>query len=325
MPQPIRWGILSGSNFAVNQMAPGIVEASGAELVALATKSEAKADRFRTFAPGIRVHGDYEALLADPGIDAVYIPLPNSMHIDWASKALRAGKHVLVEKPIAMRADQIDPLIKLRDETGLVCAEAYMIVHHPQWLKTRELIRGGAVGELKLVDVAFSFRLLDGNNIRNRAEMGGGSLPDIGVYTMGSVRWVTGQEPETVSAQIDWENGIDTTAHVQARFPGFAYQMTTSMRLCPRQEVIFHGTEGVLRVTAPFNAGTFGEAAVTLQKADHSVQQFRFPDARQYRLQVEAFARAVRGEAAFPWTLEDARGTQEFIDRAYAAAGPRPS
>lgn len=322
--QPIRWGILSGSNFAANHMAPAINEAEGAIFAALATSSPAKADRFRRFAPGIKVVDDYQAVLDDPQIDAVYIPLPNHMHIDWASRALRAGKHVLVEKPIAMEAAEIDPLIALRDQTGLVCAEAYMIVHHPQWQKTRELIRGGAVGEVKLVDAAFSFNLLDPNNIRNRADAGGGSLPDIGVYTLGSVRWVTGQEPISVAAQIDWEDGIDTTAHVQARFPGFAYQMTTSMRLCPRQEVIFHGTKGVLRVTAPFNAGTFGEATVTLQMADHTVQQFRYPDARQYKNQVEAFGRAIRGVAPFPWTLEDAKGTQSFIDRAYEAAGGRP-
>lgn len=320
MTNVIRWGVLGASNFAANQMAPAIHAAHDAELVALASNSPARADRFRAFCPSLRVMG-YDELLASPDIDAVYVPLPNHLHVEWATKALQAGKHVLVEKPIALAAAEIDPLIALRDETKLLCAEAYMIVHHPQWQKARELIRGGAVGELRQVDAAFSYNNTDPANIRNRPETGGGSIPDIGVYTFGSTRWVTGEEPVTVAARIDWENGVDATARVTAEFPSFGYSSITSMRLAARQEVVFHGTEAVLRVTAPFNAGIFGEAEVELRMADGTIEKFRYPGVNQYKLQVEAFGRAITEGAAYPWTLEDAKGTQRMIDRVYAAAG----
>ncbi|MCR8725314.1 Gfo/Idh/MocA family protein [Frigidibacter sp. ROC022] len=322
MSKPVRWGVLSGSNFAATTMAPAIHEAEGAVLDAVATADPAKAARFQAFHPGIRVLPDYDGLLADPDIDAVYVPLPNSMHVDWTERALRAGKHVLTEKPIAVTAEEIDRLIALRDETGLLAAEAFMIVHHPQWQKARALLSEGAVGRLRHVDAAFSFFNDDAGNIRNRAEVAGGSLRDIGVYTMGSVRFATGEEPVSVECSIDWEKGIDATAHVAARFPSFTYRSMTSMRMCPRQEVIFHGTEALLRVPAPFNAAVFGEEQVILERADRSIERFRFPGTRQYKLQVEAFCRTVRDGAAYPWRLEDAKGTQAMMDRAYAAAGP---
>jgi predicted dehydrogenase len=321
MDRIIRWGILSGSNFAATQMGPAIHAAHGAELVALATADDAKADRFRAFAPRIRVHRDYAALLDDPEIDAVYVPLPNALHVEWSARALAAGKAVLTEKPLAMRADEIDELIALRDRTGLLAAEAFMIVHHPQWIKARELLAAGAVGRLRHVDVAFSYNNRDPANIRNRAEVGGGGMRDIGVYALGSVRFATGEEPRQVAARIEWENGVDATAHVSAEFASFTFQAMVSMRMAPRQEVVFHGETAVLRVTAPFNAGLFGEEKLVLERDDRSIEHFRYPGTRQYRLQVEAFGRSLRDGSRYPWTLEDARGTQAMMDRVFAAAG----
>jgi predicted dehydrogenase len=305
-------------------MAPAIHEAEGAILEAVATADPAKAARFQSFCPQIRVHSDYDALLADPAIDAVYIPLPNTLHVDWTLRALAAGKHVLCEKPVAMAADQIDALIEARDRSGLMVAEAYMIVHHPRWQKVRSLLAEGAVGELRHVDAAFSFPLADPGNIRNRPEVGGGSLRDIGVYTMGSVRFATGQEPETVAAEIDWQNGIDETAHVRARFAGFSFRALTSLRLAPRQEVVFHGTKALLRVPAAFTAALVGEADLVLERDAGRTEVLRFPGVRQYRLQVEAFCRSLRDGADWPWPLEQAKGTQAMLDRAFAAAGPAP-
>ena len=324
----VNWGILGAAKFAREHMGPAIHGARGARLVALATGAPARAEPFRALAPDLRVVADYATLLDDPAIDAVYIPLPNHLHVDWAAQALRAGKHVLVEKPVALRADEIDPLIALRDATGLVCAEAYMIVHHPQWQRVRALLAEGAVGRLGRVDGAFSFLNRDPGNIRNRPETGGGVLPDIGVYVFGSVRWATGAEPVAVSADLAWEGGVDTFAQVTARMEGpggaFSYGAMVSTRLAPRQEMVFHGEEGVLRLTAPFNAGVFGEAQIHLSRPGEPDRIERFPGVRQYQLQVEAFGAAIRGEAPFPWRLEDARGTQAMIDAVYAAAGPRP-
>jgi predicted dehydrogenase len=322
----LRWGILGASNFARREMAPAIHAAKGARLEALATSDPARAEGFRAFAPDLRVHGSYDALLADPLVDAVYIPLPNHLHVDWTEKALLAGKHVLTEKPIAMQADEIDRLIALRDRTGLVAAEAYMIVHHPQWQRAKALLQDGAIGRLLHVDGFFSYdNRADPANIRNRADTGGGSARDIGVYTMGSARWATGEEPVEVHAETVWENGVEVTAHVVARFPSFRFQATTSMRMHPRQEMTFHGTDGVLRLTAPYNANTFGQAEVHLAQSKPPAGQGarvtveRFPADNHYILQVEAFGRSVQDGAPFPWTLENAKGTQAMIDRVLSA------
>lgn len=326
---PVRWGILGAAKFAREHMGRAIHAAEGAELVALATRETGRAAPFAAFAPGLRVHASYDALLADPEIEAVYVPLPNNLHVEWVLKAVHAGKHVLCEKPLALWAGQFEEVIAARDASGLLVSEAYMIVHHPQWQRAKALIGEGAIGRLLQVDGFFSYdNAGDADNIRNRPETGGGSLPDIGVYPCGAVRFVTGAEPEEVDCEISWENGVDVTAHVTARFPGFRFQATTSMRMHPRQEMTFHGSEGILRLTAPFNPGVFGEARVELWRNDHrggpaSVTVERFPRANHYVAQVEAFGRTLRGGEAWPCPLEFSRGTQAMLDAAFAAAGPR--
>ena len=326
MTDTIRWGILGASNFARQEMAPAIHAARGHTLAAIASRTPEKAAPFAGLAPGLRVHDGYEALLADPEIDAVYVPLPHTLHVEWGVKALEAGKHVLVEKPVAMHADDIAPLIAARDRTGLVAAEGYMIVHHPQWQFVRGLLADGAVGRLRHVEGVFTYNnAADPGNIRNTAGTGGGALPDIGVYSIGSTRWATGAEPEAVThADIEWEAGCDVLTRVSARFPGFTAHWVNSMRLLPEQFVLFHGDAGLIRLTAPFNAARFGEAQVEWRGTDGVTHRRSWPGVNQYVLQVEAFGAAIRGEAAFPWTLEDARGTQVAIDMAYAAAGGRP-
>lgn len=323
MTEAVRWGVLGAARFAREQMAPAIHAAKGASLAALATSDPAKAEPFRAFAPDLAVHTDYEALLADASIEAVYIPLPNHLHVEWTKKALQAGKSVLCEKPIALGAGEIDGLIAARDASGLLAAEAYMIVHHPQWQRARELYRAGAIGEPVLVDTVFSYdNAADPGNIRNRPETGGGSLPDIGVYTFGAARFVSGEEPADVKATIRRENGVDVFAHVTADFPSFRYSSVTSMRMHPRQYVAFHGSEGVMVLTAPFNANVFGEARLELHKgggAGASVTAERWPGVNHYVLQVENFGRTIRKGTPYPWTLEDAKGTQAMIDRALAA------
>ncbi|MDJ0826851.1 MAG: Gfo/Idh/MocA family oxidoreductase [Rhodobacter sp.] len=320
MADPIRWGVLGAAKFAREQMAPAIHMARGAELAALATTSPEKAAGFQAFCPGLTLHGSYAALLADPGIDAVYIPLPNHLHVDWTLKALDAGKHVLCEKPLALRADGFDAVIAKRDATGLVAAEAYMIVHHPQWQRAKELYEDGAIGQPALVDGVFSYdNRADPGNIRNRPETGGGSLPDIGVYTFGGARFVTGEEPQAVQASIRHENGVDVFAHVTADFPSVRFSSVTSMRMFPRQYMAFHGEAGVLALTCPFNAGVFGQAELRLERPGLSVTVERWPAVNQYVLQVEAFGQSVRTGAPYPCPLEFSRGTQAMIDSALAA------
>lgn len=324
MTQPIRWAILGAGNFARQHMGPAIHAAEGAELVAIGTSSVEKAAPFQAFAPQLRVLTEYDAVLADPEVDAIYIPLPNHLHIEWASKALRAGKHVLVEKPVALRAEQVDPLIALRDETGCVAQEAFMIAHHPQWARVRHLIADKAIGELRHVDAVFTYNNPDLTNVRFDAAKGGGSLPDIGVYTIGATRFATGQEPIAIThTDIDYLNGVDITARVSARFDGFSATWVTAMNIHDTQFVTFLGSEGRITVHAPFNAGKYGEAQVEIAMNDGSSRIERWPTERQYVTQVEAFGAAVRDGAPYAWSLEEAKATQAVIDAIYSAEASR--
>jgi predicted dehydrogenase len=319
----LRWGILGASNFARQHMGPAIHAAHGAELAALATSSAEKAAGFQAFAPNLTVHATYEALLADPSIDAVYIPLPNHMHVEWTLKTLAAGKHVLTEKPIAMQASEIDQIIAARDATGLLAAEAYMIVHHPQWIRAKQWLEAGEIGQLRHVDAAFSFNMTDPENIRSRPETGGGSLRDIGVYNFGSTRFVTSSESVDLSARLLLEGGVDTHAQVAAIMDGphgrFTYGSMTSTRLYNRQIVTFQGDKGMIRLDGgPFNANVNDIAQVELHRDGNSVLTERFVTANQYVLQVEAFGRSIGEGATYPCPLEFVRGTQVMIDEVFA-------
>jgi predicted dehydrogenase len=317
----LRWGILGAAKFAREHMGPALTLAPGGQVVALATTDPAKAAPFRNFAPALRVHASYESLLADPGIDAVYIPLPNHLHVEWSIKAMQAGKHVLCEKPIAMQASDFDALVAARDAAGVFCAEAFMIVHHPQWQRARQLIADGAIGKLWRIDGAFSYNNRDSANIRNQAGVGGGGLRDIGVYVMGSARFATGLEPTGVQARIQWENGVDVYAAIDAKFGEADYVSFTSIRMHPRQEMTFHGDAGVLRLPVPFNARVFGEARLELHRSTETITE-RWPAVNHYELQAAAFSRAAReGGADYPCPLEFSRGTQAMIDAAFASAG----
>ena len=316
MQKPVRWGVLGAANFAKEHMARAINAAEGADFYALATSSPEKAEPFQAFAPNLKVHASYEALLADPEIEAVYIPLPNHLHVEWSLKAIAASKHVLTEKPMAMHAAEFDQLIEARDRSGLLVAEAYMIVHHPQWQRARELVQAGTIGKLVHVDAAFSYNLTDMGNIRNRPEVGGGSLPDIGVYTFGSTRFVTGEEPVAIDhVHIRRENDVDVFAGLWASFPGFTYSGFTSMRMFPRQEVVFHGEEGLLRVAlAPFNANVHDLAQLSVETSGNVRTFERWPAVNHYVRQVENFGRTIREGTPYPCPLEFSQGTQRMID-----------
>ncbi|MEM9437947.1 MAG: Gfo/Idh/MocA family oxidoreductase [Pseudomonadota bacterium] len=313
----LRWGILGAAKFARDHMGPAIHMARGAELVAVASRSAEKVAPFQAFAPGCRAVADYDALLADDGVDAVYIPLPNQLHVPWALKALQAGKHVLVEKPATMEAPEFDDLIAARDVWGKLAAEAYMIVHHPQWQRARHLVADGAIGELRHIRGAFSFdNSSETTNIRNTAGMGGGALRDIGVYIFGSARFVTGEEPEVTSARLRMEQDFDTFADVQAVLPsGVTYSAYVSTRMHPTQCMEFHGSDGLIRLTGPFNPNVFDQARIELHQPNLGLRIERFPGANHYVNQVEAFCDAAMGGGAYACPLEFSKGTQVMIDR----------
>jgi predicted dehydrogenase len=318
----VRWGILGAAKIAREWVCPGIHTSGRGLVAAVASRTPGKAEALA--APyGARVHASYEALLADPDIDAIYIPLPNTEHVEWTEKALDAGKHVLCEKPIALKAEEIDRLITARDRSGKLAAEAFMVTHHAQWRRVRELVQGGTIGRLRHVQAAFSFLLRDPANIRNDASRGGGALRDIGVYPCVATRFVTGAEPVAVThAEIDWDMGIDATARVMAAFPDFHLDFYVSMRMAPRQLIAFHGEDAVVTVRAPFNAYAYADQVIELREADGRVVLERFGLAEQYRAQADAFNASVLDGAPYACPLEFSRGNQAMIDMIYAAAGP---
>lgn len=317
-----RWGVLSTAKIGREHVIPAICNAENGVLAAIASRDEAKAralaDRFG--AP--HAFGSYEALLASDTVDGVYIPLPTSQHVEWAAKAAEAGKHVLVEKPLALNAAEIEPLIEIEKRTGVLISEAFMVTYHPQWLKIRDLIADGAIGRLRQVQGAFSYFNDDPSNMRNIPELGGGALPDIGVYPTVTTRFATGKEPLSVSATVerDPKFGTDIYADIRAKFDGFELAFYCSTQMALRQEMTFHGEKGFITVHAPFNAGSYDHARISLHNAGHDgAQIFRFPGVDQYQLEVEAFARKVSGEDVPVFTLGQSVLNQKFIDAVFRA------
>ncbi len=319
----LRFGILSTARIGRELVVPAIQDAENCVVTAVASRDVAKAramaDRFG--AP--HAFGSYEEMLASDVIDAVYIPLPTSQHVEWSLKAAEAGKHVLCEKPISLKAAEIEKLIAARDRHKVLIAEAFMVTYAPVWLKVRELLKDKAIGELKHVQGAFTYFNRDPSNMRNIPELGGGALPDIGVYPTITTRFVTGAEPERVQAvtRRDPEFGTDIYSSVKADFGSFEMTFYVATQMAGRQVMVFHGTEGYIEVKSPFNADRWGAEEVELTNQKHDISQiFRFQDSRQYRRQAEAFAHAAKGEPAEVVTLENSLLNQRFIDAIYRAS-----
>ena len=318
----LKWGILSTAKIGIEQVIPAILASENGIVAAIASRNATKAQQVASRFAIPNAFGSYEELLACRDIDAVYIALPCAMHAEWAIKAADAGKHVLCEKPISINSEQIDPIIEARDRNGVIVSEAFMVTYHPQWHKVRSLLNEGAIGTLRRVQGIFTYHNRDAQNVRNIAELGGGALHDIGVYPTVTTRFATGAEPQRVFASIDRDPafGTDIYASAQVEFPGFELSMMVSTQLALRQEMSFHGDDGWISVAAPFNAGLYDADAITLHSVDRrQAQTFRFPGVNQYRLQVEAFARAVAGEKAEIFTLEASRKNQRLIDTIYRA------
>ncbi|SKA07633.1 Gfo/Idh/MocA family protein [Consotaella salsifontis] len=315
-----RWGVISTARIARQQVIPAILESENGVLSAIASrdieKARALAERFG--AP--HAFGSYEELLESDVVDGVYIPLPTSQHVEWAKKAAEAGKHVLVEKPLALKASDIEPLIAVRDKAGVLISEAFMVEHHPQWWKVRELIEGGLIGRLAHVQGVFCYHNVDPANMRNKPELGGGGLPDIGVYPTVAARIVTRAEPLKALAKVTRDEvfGTDTYANCQLAFEDFDMSFYVATQLAARQTMVFHGTDGFIEVEAPFNVGLYGYPNVRLEDQKHGrAEVFRFGGINQYCREVEAFAKRAAGEDVIHFTLENSIANQKVIDAFY--------
>ena len=328
---PFRFGILSTALIGREHVIPAIGRAGNAVVAGVASRSARKARALADSVGAPHAFGSYEALLASGDIDGVYIPLPTSQHVEWTGRAIEAGKHVLCEKPIALRAKEIGPLIEARDAAGVLVSEAFMITYHPQWAKVRELIGRKTIGELRVVDAAFTYFNRDARNMRNRPELGGGVIPDIGVYPIVSTRFATGREPERVRAivELDPDFGTDRHASVHADFGDFEMTFYLATQLAARQTIAFHGDKGFVELAAPWNSNLYEGDEVRLHDREHaSARTFRYTGVDQYALQIEAFVRAaVETEAggaigkarAAVFSLEDSLRNQRVIDAIYKA------
>jgi len=319
----LRFGIISTAKIGRDAVVPAIQDAENCVVSAVASRDLARArdmaDRFS--AP--HAFGSYEEMLASDTIDAVYIPLPTSQHIEWAIKAADAGKHVLCEKPIALKAEEVDGLIAARDRNNVIISEAFMVTYAPVWRKVRSLIAEGAIGKLRHVQGVFTYFNRDPGNMRNIPELGGGGLPDIGVYPTIGTRFSTGKEPLRIQAvtERDSEFGTDIYSSVKADFGDFELSFYISTQMANRQLMVFHGTEGFIEVKSPFNADRWGPEEIEFSNRGHNQSTiFRFQDSRQYRKQAEAFARAAKGEQEEIVTLENSKLNQKVIDAIYRAS-----
>jgi predicted dehydrogenase len=319
----LRFGIISTAKIGRELVVPAIQDAENCVVTAVASRdlanARAMADRFSV----PHAFGSYDEMLASDKIDAVYIPLPTSQHVQWSIRAADAGKHVLCEKPIALNAGEIDQLIAARERNKVVITEAYMVTYAPVWRKVRSLLAEGAVGTLRHVQGAFTYFNRDAGNMRNIPELGGGGLPDIGVYPTIATRFVTGKEPLRIQARTDRdpEFGTDIYSSVKADFGTFEQSFYISTQMAARQVMVFHGDKGYIEVKSPFNADRYGAEEIELTNQNHSQSQlFRFPDSRQYKLEVEAFARAAAGLDEEIVTLESSKLNQKVIDAIYKAS-----
>ncbi|ENT04442.1 Gfo/Idh/MocA family protein [Brucella sp. 63/311] len=317
-----RWGVLSTAKIGVTQVIPALAASDNGVVHAIASRDHARARAVAGRFGAPLAFGSYEEFLASKEVDGVYIPLPTSQHIEWTLKAAEAGKHVLCEKPIALCAGDIDQLIEARDRHGVTIAEAFMVYYHPQWIKLRALLAEGAIGNLRHVQGVFSYFNVDPGNMRNQPGLGGGALPDIGVYPTVVTRMVTGREPLSVRVSVEYDPGFGTDryANVSARFDGFDLTFYVATQLAGRQCMVFHGDKGFIEVHAPFNTGKYGHGRITLHDASHmQATEWSFGDANHYQLQAQSFVRAARGENVPLFSLENSRANQKFIDAIYSA------
>jgi predicted dehydrogenase len=324
----LRWGVLGVAGIAVKKVMPAMKHCSRAELTGIASRT---LDRARQAADkfGIKPYGSYEELLADPNIDVVYNPLPNHLHVPWSIKAAEAGKHVLCEKPIAMNAAEARKLIEARDRTGRKIGEAFMVKTHPLWLCTRELVRSGAIGELRALVSAFSYFNADPNNIRNMADIGGGGAMDIGCYPITMSRFLFEREPLRVSALLDRDPQMQTDRLTSALLDfGSGHALfTCSTQLVPFQRMQLLGTRGRIEVEIPYNIPPDRPTRILIddgsELAGKSARVEEFAAADQYTIQADEFSRAVQENTAVPVPLEDALKNMEVIDAVLRAGDSR--
>ena len=320
----IRWGILSTAKIGVEKVIPAMRRGELTEVVAIASRSETKA-RQAADRLGIKTaHGSYEALLADPEVDAIYNPLPNDQHVPWSIRAMEAGKHVLCEKPIGLSAVEGRSLADAAAKyPNLKLMEAFMYRHHPQWRTAKELVKSGRIGTLRTIQTFFSYYSDDPHNIRHDPAMGGGGLMDIGCYAISLSRWLFDAEPARVLAhvEIDPNWGIDRMASAILDFgSGGSATFTCSMAVNPLQVVQVVGTEGRIELSeVPFNAPNNMPCSLRVQNGDGAIDRIELETCDQYTIQGDLFAKSILEDTPVPTPIEDAIRNMDTIEAILAS------
>ncbi len=313
---PVKWGILSTAK--INRLfLEGAQQAHDVEVVAVASRDRPRAESFARQHGIPRAHDSYEALLGDPEVEAVYIPLPNSMHVDWSVRALEAGKHVLCEKPLSRRTTEVEHAFDVAEREGRLLMEGFMYRHNPQTRRVVELVREGAIGRLRMIRSAFSFHARDPSNVRLSPELDGGALMDVGCYCVSGSRLLAG-EPERVTAlQTIGGSGVDVMLTGAMTFGGgVVAHFDCGLTLASRDELEVVGEDGSLFLDDPWHCRT---PLIEIRLEDRT-ERIQLPAANSYRLEAENLSAAIRGEAEPLLGRADALGQARAIEALYAAA-----
>lgn len=309
MGEKVRWGILSTAKIGRLKVIPAMQQCTYAEVTAIASRTSEKAGKVAGQLNIPKYYGTYEQLVQDPDIDAIYIPLPNHLHVEWTKKCIAAGKHVLCEKPFALTIEDLSDLIKLRDHHKVKVGEAFMVQTTPQWTRAIEIIRSGTLGPLRSVQGFFSYYLDDPANVRNVPEWGGGGLWDIGCYPVFTSRWAFGEEPKRVFAMMEKDPALNVDRLVSAimDFPSGQSVFTVGTQLVPHQDMKFFGTEKKLELEIPFNAPPDRPCRMYLDDGDlfgANRKEIEIKTSNQYTVQGDVFSKAIIEDLEVPVPLE---------------------
>jgi predicted dehydrogenase len=314
---PVRWGIVSTADIN-RKLIPGAKASSKVDLVAVASRTQERAEQYAAWWEIPQAHGTYDALLEDPAIEALYISLPNTLHVEWSIRALEAGKHVLCEKPLTRHPEEAEAAFDAAERAGRFLTEAFMWRHHPQTARLGELVREGAIGELRLVRSAFSYSLYDEANIRLRPDVEGGALMDVGCYDVSGARFLAG-EPERVWAEAWYgPTGTDWVFTATMRFPGnviASFDCGTAM--IDRDELEAIGSEGSLFLDDPWHCV---EPVIELRRDDAEPERIEIERLDPYRLELENLSDAIRGTGELLLGRDDAVGQARALEALHRSA-----
>jgi len=319
----VRWGILSTAKIGLKQVIPAMQKGKFMAVTAIASRDAGKADQAAAELNIPKAYADYDSLLADSDIDAVYNPLPNHLHVPYTIKALQAGKHVLCEKPIGLNAADAQRLLDAAKQyPELKVMEAFMYRFHPQWQKAKSIVEQGVLGEVKTIHAFFSYFNADAGNIRNKPETGGGGLMDIGCYCVSFPRFIFGSEPHSVVAVADIDPALQTdriTSGILDFGDSKTATFTCATQLEPYQRVHIFGTKGKLEIEIPVNAIADEPAKLWLQ-VNKATEELQTEAVNQYTLQGDAFSEAILSNTPVPTPLTDALNNMKVIDAVVKSA-----